>query len=176
MLASTSSFHFFRHGVAEPRRYPPRTMSSTVARSRTKRAIYLTLGVVMLAIGIVGVWLPLIPTTGPVLLAAWCFARSSERFDQWMLNHRVFGPIVRDWRSGAGFTVRAKVIAVIALAVTFGFSIWLLRDNRPVVIGLVVLALALAVFIVSRPTKPRGEPAPEAEPPASDPAQPEISP
>ena len=99
-------------------------MSSTVARSRTKRAIYLTLGIVMLAIGIVGVWLPLIPTTGPVLLAAWCFARSSERFDQWMLNHRVFGPIVRDWRSGAGFTVRAKIIAVVALVVTFSVSIW----------------------------------------------------
>jgi uncharacterized protein len=156
-------------------------MSSTVARSRTKRAIYLTLGIVMLAIGIVGVWLPLIPTTGPVLLAAWCFARSSERFDQWMLNHRVFGPIVRDWRSGAGFTVRAKVIAVIALAATFGLSIWLLRDNRPVVIGLVVLALALAVFIVSRPTKPSGgdassAPAAEEKAAADGPPQPEINP
>ena len=132
-------------------------MSSTVARSRTKRAIYLTLGIVMLAIGIVGVWLPLIPTTGPVLLAAWCFARSSERFDQWMLNHRVFGPIVRDWRSGAGFTVRAKIIAVVALVVTFSVSIWFVRDNRAVAIGLAVLAIALAVFIVSRPTKPKGE-------------------
>jgi uncharacterized protein len=131
-------------------------MSTTLARSRTRRAIYLGLGIFMLAIGIVGVWLPLIPTTGPVLLAAWCFARSSERFDKWMLNHRVFGPIVRDWRSGAGFTVRAKVIAVVALAVTFGVSIWFVRSNLPVVIGLVVLALALAVFIVSRPTKPSG--------------------
>jgi hypothetical protein len=131
-------------------------MSTTLARSRTKRAIYLGLGIFMLAIGIVGVWLPLIPTTGPVLLAAWCFARSSERFDHWMLNHQVFGPIVRDWRSGAGFTVRAKVIAVVALAVTFGVSIWFVRSNLPVVIGLVVLALALAVFIVSRPTKPSG--------------------
>jgi uncharacterized membrane protein YbaN (DUF454 family) len=151
-------------------------MSTTLARSRTRRAIYLGLGIFMLAIGIVGVWLPLIPTTGPVLLAAWCFARSSERFDQWMLNHRVFGPIVRDWRSGAGFTVRAKVIAVIALAVTFGVSIWFVRSNLAVVIGLVVLALALAVFIVSRPTKPRNvepDPAPADEIPST---QPEISP
>ena len=130
MLASPHVSHVFRHCVAEPRRYPPTTMSSTVARSRTKRAIYLTLGIVMLAIGIVGVWLPLIPTTGPVLLAAWCFARSSERFDQWMLNHRVFGPIVRDWRSGAGFTVRAKIIAVVALAVTFS-AFDLVRPRQP---------------------------------------------
>jgi uncharacterized protein len=149
-------------------------MSTTLARSRTKRAIYLGLGIFMLAIGIVGVWLPLIPTTGPVLLAAWCFARSSERFDQWMLNHRVFGPIVRDWRSGAGFTVRAKVIAVVALAVTFGVSIVFVVDNLGVRIGLAVLGLALAVFIVSRPTKPSGtEPAVS---PAVDeiPTQPEI--
>ncbi|HEX2369657.1 MAG TPA: YbaN family protein [Acidimicrobiia bacterium] len=149
---------------------------STMARSRTKRAIYLGLGIFMLAIGIVGVWLPLIPTTGPVLLAAWCFARSSERFDQWMLNHRVFGPIVRDWRSGAGFTVRAKVIAVIALAVTFGVSIAFVVDNLGVRIGLAALGLALAVFIVSRPTKPRNA---EPDPAAADDvpsAQPEISP
>jgi uncharacterized protein len=136
----------------------------------------------MLAIGIVGVWLPLIPTTGPVLLAAWCFARSSERFDQWMLNHRIFGPIVRDWRSGAGFTGRAKVIAVIALAATFTVSIWFVRDNLAVAIGLAVLGVALAVFIVSRPTKPSGGEASMA--PAADtktasdvpPSQPEINP
>jgi uncharacterized membrane protein YbaN (DUF454 family) len=154
-------------------------MSSPVARTRTKRAIYLTIGVIMLAIAIVGVWLPLIPTTGPVLLAAWCFARSSERFDQWMLNHRIFGPIVRDWRSGAGFTVRAKVIAVIALAVTFGISIWFLRENRPVQIGLAVLGLALAVFIVSRPTKQMGAvtaPLAEVPPAETAPTQPEINP
>jgi hypothetical protein len=73
-----------------------------------------------------------------------------------MLNHRVFGPIVRDWRSGAGFTVRAKVIAVIAPAVTFGVSIAFVVDNLGVRIGLAALGLALAVFIVSRPTKPSG--------------------
>jgi uncharacterized membrane protein YbaN (DUF454 family) len=150
-------------------------MSNTLARSRTRRTIYLGLGIFMLGIGIVGVWLPLIPTTGPVLLAAWCFARSSERFDQWMLNHRVFGPIVRDWRSGAGFTVRAKVIAVVALAVTFGVSIFFVVDNLAVRIGLAALGLALAVFIVSRPTKPRSAelaPDPADEAPS---AQPEIS-
>ncbi len=124
-----------------------------VHRSRAVRAIYLVLGVFFLALGIVGTVLPLIPTTFPVILAGYFFARSSERFDRWLTNHRVFGPLIRDWRAGLGFSVRAKTIALSAIVATFGFSVGWVVEPPVVRIGLVVFAIGLCVYILRLPTK-----------------------
>jgi hypothetical protein len=117
------------------------------------RGLFLGLGFVSLAVAAIGIVLPLVPITGPTLLAAYFFARSSPRFDRWLTNHRWFGPIVRDWRAGAGFTVRAKVIAAVAISASFLFSGLVAVQS---VAGRVILALgalALCAFVVSRPTK-----------------------
>ena len=112
------------------------------------------LGLIFVCIGIVGVWIPLIPTTGPVLLAAYLFSKSSARFDRWLVNHRVFGPVVRDWRAGRGFTVRLKLVAVVAIAATFSLTVGFALDNAPIRVGLVALAIGLVVYILRLPTKP----------------------
>jgi len=124
-----------------------------VARSRLLRVIYLSVGVFFLGLGIVGTVVPLIPTTGPVLLAAFFFSRSSERFDRWLVNHRIFGGIVRDWRAGRGFSVRTKAVAVIAIAVTFTITVVFALESAPIRVLLVVLAAALVVYILRLPTK-----------------------
>ena len=113
------------------------------------------LGLVFVGIGFVGAFVPLIPTTGPVLLAAFLFSISSVRFDHWLTNHRIFGPIVRDWRAGRGFTMRLKMTAVAAIAATFTITVGFAIDNTVVRILLIGLAIGLVVYILQLPTKPR---------------------
>ena len=86
------------------------------------RPVYFALGIVFLAIGIVGIALPLVPTTGPVILAAFFFTRSSDRFHNWLLSHPRFGPLIADFRAGKGIPLGTKVWALIAMILAFGFG------------------------------------------------------
>ena len=128
------------------------------------RGIFLTFGIISLGVGFVGTFLPLIPTTGPVILAAFFFSRSSDRFDQWLETNAVFGGIVRDWRAGAGFTIRGKTIAVIAIATTFTISIVFAIDSTTLRMLLALLGASIAIFVVTRPTKREATGAPAAFP------------
>ena len=126
-----------------------------MVRNRTLRGMLLALGWLWLGIAFVGVVIPVIPTTGPVILAAYLFSRSSERFDRWLLENRFFGPIVRDWRSGAGFSVRAKVIAVAAIMATFTISVVFAVHGPVGRVLMIALGTAVATYVVTRPTKQR---------------------
>jgi len=75
-------------------------------------------GALALVVGLIGVAVPLLPTTPFVLLAAFCFARSSERCERWMLEHARFGPIVRDWRARRAVPLRAKQFATVMMAIS----------------------------------------------------------
>lgn len=118
----------------------------------------MALGLIFVGIGFVGAFVPLIPTTGPVLLAAFLFSVSSVRFDLWLTNHRIFGPVVRDWRAGRGFTMRLKMTAVVAIAVTFTITVGFAIDHTVIQVSLIGLAIGLVIYILQLPTKPR-EPA-----------------
>ncbi len=122
-------------------------------RSRTARVLLLGLGWIFVAIGFVGIVVPLIPTTSPILLAAFLFSMSSTRFDRWLSEHRLFGPIVRDWRAGNGFTLRLKVKAIVAIVVTFTITVTFAIEVTSVRILLVALALGLVTYIARLPTK-----------------------
>lgn len=73
--------------------------------------------VLLLIIGAIGLVVPGLPTTVFVLLAAWCAARGSPRFHAWLLSHRVFGSLIRDWQDGGRVSRRSKRAAAIAMAV-----------------------------------------------------------
>lgn len=124
-----------------------------VAKNPVLRAVYFGLGMLSLGIAFIGVFLPLIPTTGPVILAAFFFYRSSKRFDAWLENSPLFGGIVRDWRSGAGFSVRSKMIAVAAIAATFTISIVFVIDSTIIRVLLALLGASIALYVVTRRTK-----------------------
>jgi hypothetical protein len=117
------------------------------------RIVFLSLGVLCVAIALVGIVLPLVPITLPTLLAGYFFARSSPRFDRWLLQHRFFGPIVRDWRAGAGFSVRAKTIAVAGIAASFLLTGTIAVRATTGRVLLALLAAALCGYVLSRPTK-----------------------
>ena len=73
-----------------------------------KRSIFLGLGFLMVALGMIGAVVPLMPTTIFLIAAAACFARSSPRFEAWLLDHSHFGPILRDWRANGAILLPAR--------------------------------------------------------------------
>lgn len=123
-----------------------------VAR-RITRGIYLALGLLFLGIALVGVFLPGVPTTITTIVAGYFFARSSERFDRWLTQHRVLGPIIRDWRDGRGFTRRMKTTAMVAISLSIGLSAYLIESPwvRVALAGSWIWATWL---ILKQPTKP----------------------
>ena len=132
-------------------------MTPTLARSRILRGLYTILGLVSLGLGFVGVWVPGIPAFDFILLAAFLFAMGNERLHRWILNHRWFGPMIRDYQSGNGFTRRMKITGVVAVALSFSLTIGLTVGNVYLALAMGVLGLAICTYIVTRPTK---EPAP----------------
>ena len=113
------------------------------------RPVYFALGTVFLGIGIVGIALPLVPTTGPVILAAFFFARSSDRFHDWLMHHPRFGPLIADFRAGRGIPLGAKVWALTAMTLAFTAGVVLVAPNW--IIRGVVLAIAVwAIGYVAR--------------------------
>jgi uncharacterized protein len=90
------------------------------------RTTWLLAGALALATGVVGIFLPLLPTTPFVLLAAFCFARGSPRWEAWLLAHPRFGPLVRDWRARRAIPLRAKQLAWTMMAVASLGSWWVM--------------------------------------------------
>ena len=89
------------------------------------------LGFVFLGLAIVGVFLPLLPTTPFVLLAAGCFAQSSERMHRWILANETFGPMVRDWEARRCVSCRVKAIAIGSMVLVGGISIFIVLQETP---------------------------------------------
>jgi uncharacterized membrane protein YbaN (DUF454 family) len=85
--------------------------------------IFRLLGFAFLGIALLGVFLPLLPTTPFVLLAAACFARSSERWHRWMLENETFGPMIRNWERNRCISRRVKAIAISSMVVVGGISL-----------------------------------------------------
>lgn len=133
-----------------------------VTRSRTRVVAYKALGVVFLGLALAGVVLPLVPVTINTILAGFFFARSSERFDSWLVNHKTLGPIIRDYRAGVGFSVRAKTIAMTAMSLSIAVSTWwALYQGAPAFVAAIMAAVWVYAswFILKQPTKPRPAPA-----------------
>lgn len=91
-----------------------------------QRLLWLGSGALALLVGVVGIVLPLLPTTPFVLLAAFCFTRGSARCEAWLLGHPRLGPIVRDWRATRAVPWRAKLLAWATMALGSAWSAWVL--------------------------------------------------
>ena len=117
------------------------------------RAGWLAGGLLAVAVGAVGVVIPGLPTTVFFIVAAWCFSRCSPRLERWVLDLPRIGPMVADYRAGLGMPRRAKVVAVVTMAVFVTLSAWLLSSP---IASTVVVALGVvgAWFVLLRvPTR-----------------------
>lgn len=114
---------------------------------------FAALGTLFLLLGIAGVFLPLLPTTPFLLLATACYARSSRRFYNWLMNHHTFGPLIIEWRTYRSIPKRIKLVAIATMILTFGSSIlFFVKDGR-LQIALAVFGLALALWLYRIPSR-----------------------
>lgn len=119
-----------------------------------KRWIFLALGVAFTALGIVGAFVPLLPTTIFLIIAAAFFARSSPRLETWILDHPRLGPPVRAWRQNRAIPRKAKILACLGMTASFVTFITLSRPSLPLA-GLVgFILVGCAAFVVTRPLPP----------------------
>jgi uncharacterized protein len=127
-----------------------------VARGRAARMAWLCAGLVLVGIGFVGLFVPLLPTTDFLLLALPCFARSSPRLESWLLNHPRFGAPLRAWRAHGAVPVHAKIAACLGMAFGYGVFFWLVRPRAVVALAVGMAMLSCAIWVVRRPAPPAG--------------------
>jgi uncharacterized membrane protein YbaN (DUF454 family) len=120
----------------------------------TKPGSWLLLGTgwLSLALGVIGIFLPLLPTVPFLLLASACFARSSPRFHSWLLNHPTLGPPIVDWQQHRRIRPRAKIMALSMMALSFSYLLFFTTMPLPGKIILALIGLAVATRILSAPS------------------------
>lgn len=111
------------------------------------------MGLLCTGLGVIGIFVPLLPTTPFLLLAAACFARSSDRFHTWLIEHKHLGPLVRGYLDGSGIPARAKRTAITLVWLTLPPSALLLVPPIWAKLSLILLALAITWYIWSQPTR-----------------------
>ncbi|MEM9046201.1 MAG: YbaN family protein [Pseudomonadota bacterium] len=121
------------------------------------RVMWTVFGWCAVALGAIGAFLPLLPTVPFLLLGAFCFARGSDRFHEWLVTHPRFGPPIQDWRSHGAIRPRAKVMAMIAIAASVALPLMIGVPDWVLMVQIPVLA-CVVVFILSRPSGPQGLP------------------
>ena len=116
------------------------------------RGALMVFGTLFVGLGLLGIFLPVLPTTPFLLLAAVCYARSSQRFYDWLLNNRWFGEYIRNYREGKGVHLRHKVSALALLWGTIGAAVLLWVQNGWVRALLLVIAVGVTIHLVQLKT------------------------
>ncbi|MBC7685966.1 MAG: YbaN family protein [Bdellovibrionales bacterium] len=109
-------------------------------------------GILALVLGVIGIFLPLLPTTPFLLLAAACFARSSKRMHHWLMHHRHVGQFLRDYEEGRGIPARAKVLALVMMWSSLAYAAW----RYPAVwlhVLLIIIGVGVSFYLLRLPIR-----------------------
>lgn len=130
---------------------PPEAISVVRPATGFLRWIFVALGLIFLAIAVLGAILPVLPTTPWVLLAAGCFAKSSPRLHRWLKRSPYFGHMIRDWETHRGIRWRVKLLAVGMIVTVIGLTVifgpapdW----AKLSAVGLGAVGIAVVLFVV----------------------------
>jgi len=118
------------------------------------KTIWNIFGALFVFLGALGVFLPLLPTTPFILVAAFCFARGSATFYDWLLGHKTFGPLIINWNQHGVVSKGAKVSAIIFMVVAVAITLYLDVPDHVLWIQVGVLSL-VAIFLLTRPSHPK---------------------
>jgi uncharacterized protein len=140
---------------ASPPPAPPQPPADAPLRplSPLLRGLLIGAGVLSLVLGIIGVVLPVMPTTPFVLLAAACFARSSQRFHAMLLNNRMFGPLISEWEQHRSIPRRTKLWAITLMSLTLGSSIVFFVQPLALKLLLTAIGIGVAIWIYRIPSR-----------------------
>lgn len=123
------------------------------------RPVYFALGWLSVVIGVIGIVTPLLPSTPFLLLAAGCFARSSDRFHHWLMTHPRLSRPILDWQKDGVIRKPAKIIATVFIVINAAFPLFIIQKiPGPLRLIVALVMLAVLTFIWSRPSVPRPEP------------------
>lgn len=125
-------------------------------KKKIRTTLLIILGTLCVVLAGLGVFIPILPTTPFLLLAAFLYARSSERFLNWLLTNRLFGKFISNYRSGLGIPILQKILTIVALWATIGASISLFVDAWWLRMLLLVIAVGVTIHLISvRTCKPQ---------------------
>jgi len=124
-------------------------MSQKKVQSRFLKRILIILGTFFVAIGVIGIFVPLLPTTVFLLLAAGCYIRSSERFYNWLINHRWLGTYIRNYREGRGIPIKTKIFTISILWLTITLSAIFAVKSLIVRVILFIIAVSVTWHVLS---------------------------
>ncbi len=118
------------------------------------KLLYIFLGWIFFLLGVIGIFLPLLPTTPFLLLAGFCFSKGSKKFHAWLINHKYFGPPINDWKSQGVIRIQHKCLATLMLTISAVFIFP--KQQIPLIgkISFAVIACGVLLFIWSRPSLP----------------------
>ncbi|MBK9447701.1 MAG: YbaN family protein [Betaproteobacteria bacterium] len=135
--------------------------------SKTVRWLLWTAGTISLVLGIIGVFLPVLPTTPFILLAAACYARASEKFHQHLLAHKTFGPTIRDWEEYRSLSLKTKKVAITMMTLSIAVSIWVVREHLWLQLILACIAVSVGTWMWRLPSRDQNETNSELSSPSS---------
>ena len=113
------------------------------------RAILITSGTIFLGLGLIGIFIPILPTTPFLLLAAACYARSSQRFYNWLMNNKWFGNYIKNYREGRGIPLKFKILTISLLWLTILNSIYFVINNFLIEMILIIIAIGVTIHILT---------------------------
>jgi uncharacterized membrane protein YbaN (DUF454 family) len=119
-----------------------------MSRKELRRWLLMTIGVLAVGLGIAGIFLPLLPTTPFLLLAAACFIRSSDRLYQWLIQNKWFGSYIRNYQEYRALPLRAKVVALILLWTTMSYTVFVLVNHLALRVFLLLVAVIVTVYLL----------------------------
>jgi uncharacterized membrane protein YbaN (DUF454 family) len=120
--------------------------------TKIKKYLWMAAGFLFLGIAYIGVIVPGIPWSTPSLIAAYCFAKSSKRFHDYMLNHKLFGPFIKDWADGRVYPAKVKWIMFLSMDASL-VIMWFATQNWKAVAGMSVFFALVLIWANRYPTK-----------------------
>lgn len=123
--------------------------NQNLSNNRYMRYLFIFFGTFFLGVGIIGIVVPILPTTPFLLLTAACYARGSKRFYHWLLHNKWFGTYIKNYQEGKGVPIKFKVYTICLLWVTILFSVIFLLENIWFKLMLLIIALSVSFHIIT---------------------------
>lgn len=121
--------------------------------SYIRRYFYFYSGILLVIIGAVGIFLPILPTTIFLILASACFIKSSPKAHQWLKNHKLFGQYIRTYEENSGLTIKSKIFNILFLWIMISISIIFFTSKISTKIVLLVIAIGVTIHLLLIKTK-----------------------
>ena len=117
------------------------------------RYLYLLIGILLVAIGVIGIFLPVLPTTIFLILASACFVKSSPKANEWLSNHRILGAYLKNYQDKSGLTIKAKIFNLIFLWLMILISAYFFTDEFFIRLLLIAIAIGVSIHLLIIKTK-----------------------